>query len=350
MIKLRKKKIGNNKFSLYLDYYFEGQRKCKFLKMYLVKDSPHNKEILRLAESIRAMKEIEARSIQYGFVPESKSKVNIVDYLFNVSKEKNFSSRCLTRSCSNWIKKFDKGNRNVAAIDEDWLKHFEMFLIGKVRPNSLVNYFNVLKIALNAAVKDKIILNSPFTYYKLRTKKTEGNKQYLTFEEVKKLSETDCDNPEIKRAFLFACFSGMRISDIRKLTWNNVGESELTFTQQKTGRKMILPLSDTSKYLLNLKVNNIIDLNDNKVFSLPTSPTIHKFIDIWMKRAGINKHITTHCGRHTFATLSITQGVDLYTISKLLGHTNTNMTQLYAKIIDQKKIDAVNKLPQLKIA
>ena len=350
MIRLRKKKIGNKKISLYLDYYFEGQRKYEFLKMYLEKDSPQNKETLRLAESVRAKREIEARSAQYGFIPEFKSKVNFIDYLNSVAKEKSYSSRSLTRSCVNWIKKFDKGTKNVSAIDENWLKSFESFMIGKVRENSVVNYLNVLKIGFNTAVKEKIIPTSPFTYYKTRTKKTEGNKQYLTFEEVVKLSETECKKEEIKRAFLFTCFSGMRISDIRRLTWSNVDKDSLTFIQQKTGKKLILPLSETAKYLLHQKTNNVIELNNERVFTLPATQSIHDCIKDWMKRAGIEKHITTHCGRHTFATLSITQGVDLYTISKLLGHTNTNMTQLYAKIIDQKKIDAVNKLPQLKIA
>jgi integrase len=187
-------------------------------------------------------------------------------------------------------------------------------------------------------------------YYKQKTKPEQCERNFLTFDEISLLNNTKCKNEDVKRAFLFACYTGLRISDIINIEWNDIKKDRLEFRQQKTNNLNYMPLNETAKNILKQHRGNIYDLQNQKIFKLPTLSLILKYIDEWVKSAGIKKLITTHSGRHTFATLSLTQGVDLYTVSKLLGHCRVEVTQVYAKIVDEKKIEAVNKLPKLNIA
>lgn len=110
---------------------------------------------------------------------------------------------------------------------------------------------------------------------------------------------------------------------------------------QKTDEPIYLPLSDRAMKWLPKKGNA---KDTDKVFDLPTTTRISIILDNWAKAAEIKKHITFHIARHSFATMMLTLDVDLYTTSKLLGHKNIATTQIYAKIIDQKKDDAVNRV------
>jgi len=351
MVKLRKKQISGNKMSYYLDIYNNGKRYYEFLKLYSSNDKLQNKEIQRLAESIRAKKEIELRSSCYGFTPEHKSKVNLIDYMNNLAETKNFAGKKLLKCSINHIKKYSPTGIQLNSIDENWLRGFEEYLQKRQLSNtSIIDYLIAIRVTLNTAVRERLIPISPFAYYKQTTKHIQSKRNFLSFEELNKLNNTYCPDENIKRAFLFACYTGLRISDLMNLRWNDIKENHLVIRQIKTKNLLYLPLSETVLYLLKQQRGNIYDLGDEKVFKLPCLATILKYLREWTKSAGINKHITTHCGRHTFATLSLTQGIDLYTVSKLMGHSNTKVTEIYAKIVDQKKIEAVNKLPHLKIA
>ncbi len=154
-------------------------------------------------------------------------------------------------------------------------------------------------------------------------------------------------NQEVKDAFLFSCFTGLRYSDVVNLTWDNISNDKIEFKQRKTGGVEYLPISQTAKDIL---VNSQNSKNKSKfIFDVPTKVGIFKHIKKWVKDAGIKKRVSFHTARHTFATMALTQGVDLYTVSKLLGHKDISTTQVYAKIIDSKKDEAVNKLPILSI-
>lgn len=351
MVKLRKKQISGNKLSYYLDIYNNGKRYYEFLKLYSSNDKIQNKEITRLAESIRAKREIELRSAGYGLTPEHKSKVDFVDYMTKISETKNFAGKKLLKCSINHIKIYAKNGIHLNSIDEHWIGGFEEFLKSKQLSNSsIIDYLIALRVTLNTAVRERLIPINPFVYYKQTTKATHSKRNFLTFEELSKLNETYCTEEHIKRAFLFSCYTGLRISDLMNLQWNDIKENQLEIRQIKTNNLLYLPLGETAVDLLKKHRGNIYNLTNEKIFKLPCLATILKHLREWVKAAKINKHITTHCGRHTFATLSLSQGIDLYTVSKLLGHSNVSVTQIYGKIIDQKKIDAVNKLPRLKIA
>ncbi len=177
----------------------------------------------------------------------------------------------------------------------------------------------------------------------------DSQRTYLEVHEIESLIKTHCMNEEVKKAFLFGCFTGLRLSDIKSLKWDNVKNNQLIIDQQKTKESLYLPLSKTAMEILTMKRTKIIPLPNANVFILPSEPHIWKVIRNWYQNANLQKKISFHTSRHTFATLSLTSGVDLYTVSKLLGHTSIKHTQIYAKIIDQKKIEAINMLPKIEV-
>ena len=170
----------------------------------------------------------------------------------------------------------------------------------------------------------------------------------MTIEELKRLIGTECKYEIMKQAFLFSCLCGLRVSDIRKLKWNDLQKSgeriRIEIKMQKTKEPLYLPISDEA--LKWLPQQNEAK-GDDLIFPLTHEGTINKILQKWSKDAGIIKHISFHVARHTHATMMLTLGADLYTVSKLLGHKNIATTQIYAKIVDKKKEEAISLIPNL---
>ncbi|MCD8287776.1 MAG: site-specific integrase, partial [Porphyromonadaceae bacterium] len=167
----------------------------------------------------------------------------------------------------------------------------------------------------------------------------ESRREYLTVEELNRLAQTRCD-PLLKRAALFSALTGLRHCDIQKLKWSEIDASNgvyrLNFTQQKTKGVEYMPISEQAFQLCGERRES-----DRLVFpGLPDPSWISKPLKRWVKEAGITKRITFHCFRHTYATLQLAGGTDIYTVSKMLGHTNVRTTQVYAKVVDVKKEEA----------
>ncbi len=207
------------------------------------------------------------------------------------------------------------------------------------------NYYRVLNCALNAAVRADIIKVNPSN--KLdnseKIRRPESKREYMTIEEIRALTATPMDYPAVKNAYLFSCFCGLRISDIIGLKWKNVyidnGQYRLEVVMQKTKEPIYLPLSQEALRWMPERGEKSAE---DHVFDLPTPTYINVILKPWAKAAGIDKHFTFHTARHTFATMMLTLGADLYTTSKLLGHADVKMTQVYAKIVNRKKDEAVN--------
>jgi integrase len=171
---------------------------------------------------------------------------------------------------------------------------------------------------------------------------------YLEINEIEKLVNTPITNTEIKKAFLFSCFTGLRQSDIRNLQWKDISDNTITISQQKTKTALIIPLGKAALNIL--RSDKILHLPDVKVFNLPKDrSTINRHLSRWFERAKINKKAFYHLSRHTFATLNLTSGNEIYTVSKLLGHKSLKTTEIYANIIDEKKKEAVDRLPDINV-
>ena len=220
----------------------------------------------------------------------------------------------------------------------------------KLSANTASIYSRIVVSILNVAFKRELIPSNPCWLLERSDKLTRAKtkRTYLTIEEVKTLMETECEmNKDVRSAFLFSCFCGLRLCDIKNLQWKHIKAVNKTpmveIYQQKTSEPLYLPLSDAA-------VKNLPPRADREefVFTLPSHGIVNKHIHRWTEAAGItDRNITFHTARHTFATLNLTAGVDLYTVSKLLGHTEIRTTQIYAEVVNSAKIEAVNKVSDI---
>ena len=212
---------------------------------------------------------------------------------------------------------------------------------GIISRNTASTYFSIFKAALHQAFIDGFLTidlaaKSKNIYYE------ESQREYLTLEELNKLASTPCDSPILKRAALFSALTGLRHSDIKQLKWKDLVKDQehyrILFTQQKTKGVEYMPISDQAYQLCGERGDS-----DRLIFEGLQDPSwISRPVARWVEAAGITKHITFHCFRHTYATLQLTSGTDIYTVSKMLGHKKVTTTQIYAKIVDEKKEAAAN--------
>ncbi|WKL49222.1 site-specific integrase [Flavobacterium pectinovorum] len=205
--------------------------------------------------------------------------------------------------------------------------------------NTALSYHNKLKTALKRAYKEG----------KLRTdinarinsiKEQDSQRNFLTLNEAKKLFKTPCSKDIVFRISMFATLTGIRYSDIAKLIWEEVQFIEdnghyIRFKQKKTERLQTMPISDEAYEILGERKNG-----NDKVFAGLKKWDVDRVLPVWVAKAGITKHITFHCFRHNYATLQIFSGTDIFTVSKMLGHKSVKTTQIYTKIIDEKKREA----------
>jgi integrase len=362
-ITLRKRKLKSGTTSLYLDIYANSKREYEYLNLYLSvpktkEDREENKRTLQLAEAVRGERLVQLQNGTFGFKTENNSTKDFLAFYASIAEEKR---NCTESTHITWthtlkhLKAFSNNNLTFKDVNEKFLEGFKNYLLTekltksktRLSQNSVYAYFNKLRAAVNKAFEMGLIERNPLRSVKA-VKQADSKRQYLTIEEVKKLSETECRYDVLKRAFLFSVLTGLRWSDINKLIWSEIKPSEQTgtsimFRQKKTDGQEYLPISEQALALLGER-----DASDERVFTgLKYSAYMNVERSKWVMKAGITKDITFHCARHTHATLLLTNGIDLYTVSKLLGHRDIKTTQIYAKIVDQKKISAVNSIPKI---
>lgn len=235
-------------------------------------------------------------------------------------------------------------------IDMKLIEDFKQFILtapqggkkkGTVSRNTAATYFSIFKAALKQAFVDGYLTIDLAAKVK-GIPEQESRREYLTLDELNTLAKTECDNPIIKQAALFSALTGMRHIDIQKLKWKEIVKDgdhwRVNFTQQKTKGVEYTPISEQAYLLCGERLDG-----EQLVFEgLPSPSWISKPLERWIKASGITKHITFHCFRHTFATLQLANGTDIYTVSKMLGHTNVKTTQIYTKVVDAKKESAAD--------
>lgn len=380
-IKLRFKQLKDGNQSIYLDCYVNGIREYKFLNLYLRPDTSRenkmwNKEQLRLANAIKAQYIIDIQNGEFGFKDRNRTrKLSFLTYCEDMAAEyeANGQTSCavLMRSAVKRMTAYKGKNITFNHIDKEFLIGFIEYLNSDIRdfdkeskdkkrkPKPLSEVYKEalfarIMVALNKAERDGIIVKNPGKDIdrKLKPHAEQKSRCYLTLHEIQKIIDTEYkpDN-DIKPAFLFCCFSGLRYSDVQKLTWGEItvspeGYAQIETNMQKTGKDITIPLSDNALKWLPERSDQP---SASRIFyKLPDQVTNADVrLRTIIKKAGITKHVTFHVARHTFATLTLTYGADLYTVSKLLGHSNIRTTQIYAKIVDESKRKAVNLIPKL---
>lgn len=359
--------MKSGRTSLYLEINKDGMRRYEFLKLYLTngksrEQKQEDKRTWELAEAIRAKRVVELRNNQYGFTDYDSGKADLLMYVRIMGKKRtDDSSRGYFERLERLLMKYSGLTRiPFNSLDKGFLEGFLLFLqryrstkIGQydrkrskgLAENTRYKYFTILKTVINSAVRSGVMPRNPFDIVdnSLKPKQEGSKREFLTLEELQILMATK-PTDHTRKTFLFGCFTGLRHSDIVSLTWEDItdGENGLTIRkrQQKTDVFVEIPLSKAAISLLPERAGNGLVFGDKF-----TQVHRNKIIRKWVESVGINKHITFHCSRHTFATLLITKGADLYVVSKLLGHTNIETTQIYAKVVDESRKKAVDLLP-----
>ena len=366
-VRVRTKKLADGSESYYLDIYVDGKRSYEFLKMYHLPEvnaavREQNRATRAAVETIKSQRIIDITNSKAGIKTKSAwAKLALADWMerfYALQERKGIRKIEKLRSVIKVVNQYGR-NTKMGDIDKkwalgfiDWIQHTYKGRTGRpVSQGTVVSYISQLSIALNAAVRAECLGENPFMRLSAaeRVKKPESKRQFLTIEEMKTLIATDCRSEIVKQAYLFSCYSALRLSDIENLRWKdlvcNDGRYMIATVQQKTSTPIYTPLSRHAiRWLPERKTDN-----DNALIfaTLPSRPTTNKILGQWVKKAGIDKKITYHTSRHTFGTMMMTVGADLYTTCKLMGHADVRTTQIYAKIVDSKKIEAVGMVDKL---
>lgn len=354
-VTLRQREYPSGKIALYLDFYpallnprTREYSRREYLGIYLMKsprtaaDRKANAVKLKQAQAIRADREISIINEQYGFLDKSKGKLDAVEYFYSILGQHDKKWRIVYEH----FNLFTKGKCRFEDLDIVCCNGFRDYLSTasrlksdhlKLSQNSAAGYWSCFRAFLAIAFKEGYIpenLNEKLD--KLETQDTK--REYLTSDELQKLYESHCDYPVLKAASLFSCLTGLRLSDILQLQWSHIQDYQqggkcIRIKTEKTDTEALIPISDQALRLCG-------EPSEGKVFKGLDRNLVNSRLKPWVKSAGIDKYITFHCFRHTYATLMIAGGADIYTVSKMLTHKNVSTTQIYADLVSEKKKEA----------
>lgn len=365
-VRLRERPMSNGRKSLFLDIYYKGERKVKYLKLYLVPETDYesrrmNAETLSQANAIKEEMLHDLTNKAAGIKDNShKAKMAFCEWMRIYAEE---TAKHCSESSKNWLWRVAREvsaydpHITLAEVGKEFLLGFLEHLSSrdalnsgrkKMAKSTVFCYMVYVRAALNKAVRDNLITSNPFKGITKRTVSVrEHKREYLTVEEIKRLMATPCHREDIKAAFLFSCFTGLRFSDIENLRWKDIVRTathwQVEIVQYKTGIELYLPLNMNARKWL--PEQDADASSDDKLF-----PRLTRYygqtLRTWMKKAGIDKEVSFHVARHSYATLCLTAGVDIYTTSQLMGHTTIRHTQRYARIINTKKEFAISMLDE----
>lgn len=366
-VTLRWKVYKDGSKQAYLDIYQKGNRKREYLPIKINKGDTNKKELKRKAEAIRTKRHNEIIDSQYGLVSEEKLQSCFLKYYQHFLNIYSKAGIRKFRYAYEWFLKYLKHEglisdirpssiRNVysttssrlpfKSLSNSLIKGYTDFITGThstLSGETPYDYYKRFKEVLNKAVKESYLLENPS--YGIRIKKPVDTikKQILWIDELRLLANTPCGNISVKKAFLFACYTGLGAAEIRKLKWLNLENGRLNITRAKNTNPITFKLSKTALELAGEK-----KLSKSKVFNLSISDSaINKNLKNWIKRAGIDKHITFYCGRHSFAMLNLQNGVHPKTLASMMGHSDLKMINKYLNYLDSDKDDASTNLPAL---
>ncbi|PWJ42236.1 tyrosine-type recombinase/integrase [Sediminitomix flava] len=348
-VSIRERK-GKKGIHLALDIYDGGKRSLQSLKITLYnnpkdnEEKAYNREMRKQAKKLKNEKLVELNRFGYDRVMLFNSKSNFFNYAEEIVKTKIGSNQETWRTALQHLHKFNNNRKtlNFSQIDIPFAESYKRYLLKKLAQNSACAYYNRFRAVLNQAEKEHIIHFNPNNHVSA-IPQADSQREYLTHEELQILAQTECKKPKLKQAFLFSCYTGLRWSDVTKLTWNDIKDDTIKFRPQKTKSKfMYLKLNKTAKQII-----EEIREDNSYIFRLSYGNNINLILQEWVMRAGIFKHITFHCARHTFATMAITYGADIYVLKEVLGHSDIKTTSIYAKIIDSRKDQLMDCIPEL---
>ena len=383
--KLGAKVLSDGRESLFLDFYFgfemaisgktgkeykKVNNKREFLKLYLWQaprtplERQQNKETLELAKKIRFERGQELLESMEGYRLKKERDINFLDYFKAYIDKYTKKDIRMVEVALNRFKDFlrdtpeyNKFEKQIkpGQITKDMVRDFTDYLQSRSRGEGARSIYARFKKVIKYAIEHDVMLKNPCDGISIKVDDQQLRKEVLSEEEIAQLIATHYEhqNPNIRRAFIFCLYCGLRYCDVKDLTFANVDFSNklLKFEQNKTkGHSarsgVVIPLNDGLLRLIGKPSSP--DNRDELIFPLPSYEACSKSIGRWVKRAGINKHISWHCARHSFAVNILNNGANIKTVASLLGHSGLAHTEKYTRAIDSLKRDAINSLPELK--
>ncbi|RGP82453.1 integrase [Vibrio cholerae] len=364
---------------LRLVYYYgvvegeDGKKRAKRdyepLELYLYEnpktqaERQHNKEMLRQAEAARSARLVESHSNKFQLEDRVKLASSFYEYYdkLTASKESGSSSNySIWISAGKHLRSYHgRAELTFEELDKKFLEGFRKYLLeepltkskSKLAKNTASSYFNKVRAALNEAYREGIIRDNPVQ--RVKSVKAENTQRtYLTLDEVRAMTKAECRYDVLKRAFLFSCTTGLRWSDIQKLTWKEIeefqdGHYRIIFKQTKllnAGNSLVyLDLPDSAVKLMGARQDKAERVFKGLKYSSYTNVALLH----WAMLAGVQKHVTFHVGRHTFAVAQLNRGVDIYSLSRLLGHSELRTTEIYADILESRRVTAMRGFPDI---
>ena len=359
---LREKTLANGNISLYLDIYRDGARTYEFLKLYINAkprtpiEREANREVFELAEKIRTQKESNLNHQVHGQIAPSNKKINLLDffeaYYDKYTKKDIRMIRGAIDRFNDFLKLDYPQFQNSIKPDQltkEIVKEFVEYLESRSKGEGARGYFQRFKKIIADAEEKNIFFINPCKGVICKVDDNALTKDVLSMDEIEKLINTRYpeQNLNTRRAFIFTLYTGIRFCDIVELKYSDVDYSNkiLRFNQAKTKGKssksqVIIPLNDSLLLLIGDKPEI-----DTFIFDLPSHTMCLKSLKRWTAKAGIDKHITWHCGRHSFAVNILNNGANIKTVASLLGHSGLKHTEKYTRAVDNLKEQAINSLP-----
>lgn len=384
--KLGAKVLNDGRESLFLDYYLgyskevneatgkvviKKDRKREYLKLYLwqaprtPEERQHNKETMELAKGIRYERGQQLLESIEGYRIKANMEINFLDYFQKYIDSYTKKDIKMVQIALQRFKDFltetpqyTKYSKKIKPeqITKDMILAFTEYLQGRSKGEGAKSIYQRFKKVVKYAIEHDVMLKNPCNGISIKVDDQQLTKEILSTEEIQKLMEThyDCENVNIRRAFIFCLFAGLRFCDVKELTYRNVDYSNmlLRFEQNKTkghsaASGVSIPLNQGLLMLIGEPEEG--QTRDSLVFPLPSYEACLKAVKRWVKRAGIDKHISWHCARHSFAVNILNNGANIKTVASLLGHSGLKHTEKYTRAIDSLKQDAINSLPEIKL-
>lgn len=400
--KLEQRVLSDGRISLYLEYYLGRQsepildefgepvlyesgkmagkpkfkvthlRKKETLPYYLIAkprtpiEREENNRILKLAQSIRYEREQQFIENKEGFRLKKKNNdINFLDYyqsyIDSYTKKDKRNIELSFKRFNDFLRDTPEYNKYMKRItpqqiDRDMIMAFVEYLQSRSVGEGAHTLYARFKKVVAYAFEHGVFLKNPCNKITIKIDRGVLKKDVLSQEEMQQLISTHYqrENPNIRRAFIFCLYTGLRFCDVKDLTFGNVDFANrlLKFEQNKTkghsaNSGVVTPLNDG---LLKLIGEPAEPGNRNElIFPLPSYEMCLKALKRWVSRAGINKHISWHCARHSFAVNILNNGANIKTVASLLGHSGLQCTEQYTRAVDSLKQQAIDSLPTLNI-
>ena len=394
--KLEQNVLADGRISLYLEYYLgreetpvlddngnpvlyetgkmmgkpkvhiKHNRRKENLQLYLIAkprtpaERQQNKETLELAAKIRAEREQQFKESMLGYRLKKDRNINFLDYYQAYIDSYTKKDLRMIKIALNRFKDFLKEyyplyefSIKPDLITKEMVERFVEYLQSRSVGEGAKSIYQRFKKVMRYAIDHEVMLKDPCKGVVCKVDEQILRKDVLSMDEIQSLIQCHYDNesPNVRRAFIFCLYCGLRFCDLKDLTYKNIDYTNrlLKFEQNKTkGHSahsgVVIPLNDG---LLSLVGETPDDLNTS-IFNLPSYESCCKSVKRWVKRAGINKHISWHCARHSFAVNILNNGANIKTVASLLGHSGLKHTEKYTRAVDKLKSEAINSLPELK--